>query len=262
MLGEIGIIKEGTISLKRRIISVFLSGMFYLALGVFILSINSPTPVSINPFSQTKVDVKFIEKIVKKPKPVIIKPKIEKKSVSIVKKHSIQRAKVGTPFIPKHLKVKKIDKPITKKLVAPTEVPKIPPKEADPSQDKGVAVYGNYSPSKADPLGLEGGVAGAETELEPIRLPENAIPPQPYPDNPLPQYPLEAKIKGLNGLVILKVIIDEKGQVTKAEVLRGKEPFAAAAIAAVKHWRYRPAIYQGKPICVYRIIKIPFKIKT
>jgi TonB family protein len=56
--------------------------------------------------------------------------------------------------------------------------------------------------------------------------------------------------------VILKVYILASGQVAKVELMRGDEPFASAALAAVKHWKYTPAMYKGHPISVYRIIQI------
>jgi protein TonB len=97
-------------------------------------------------------------------------------------------------------------------------------------------------------------------KLEPIRLPEDAIAPQPLSSNIHPDYPQEARKKGLTGEVMLKVIIDTTGNVLRVEVLRGEEPFRTAAIAAVKKWKYTPAYYHNKPITVYRIIKIPFKL--
>jgi outer membrane biosynthesis protein TonB len=42
--------------------------------------------------------------------------------------------------------------------------------------------------------------------------------------------------------------------------MRGEEPFASAAVAAVKKWHYEPARYKGQAITVYRIIRIPFKL--
>jgi protein TonB len=91
-------------------------------------------------------------------------------------------------------------------------------------------------------------------------LPENAVPPKPLSNNPAPLYPVAAKKQGLTGTVLLKVVIDINGSVIKAEVLRGEEPFASAAMAAVKQWKYKPAYFEDKPIKVYRIIKIPFKL--
>jgi protein TonB len=42
--------------------------------------------------------------------------------------------------------------------------------------------------------------------------------------------------------------------------MRGDEPFAGAAVAAVKNWRFEPARYKGQAITTYKIIQIPFKL--
>jgi TonB family protein len=56
------------------------------------------------------------------------------------------------------------------------------------------------------------------------------------------------------------VVILADGSVGDVQVLRGEEPFVAAALSTVKHWKYAPARYKGLPIAVYRIIQIPFKL--
>jgi periplasmic protein TonB len=61
-------------------------------------------------------------------------------------------------------------------------------------------------------------------------------------------------------MVVLKIVVQADGTVGKVEVVRGEEPFLSAAIAAVKAWTYEPAKYQGKPIAVYRIIQMPFRL--
>lgn len=167
----------------------------------------------------------------------------------------------AAPVIPKRLKVRKVEvAPPPKPLVAPREIPKEAPPEADPAEDKGVAVVGDPALG-GDPAGLEGGVAGAQVAA-PIALPENADPPLPLGSNRPPAYPQEARAEGRTGLVVLKVVITADGSVSDVELLRGEEPFASAAISAVRQWRYKPAMYQGKPISVYRIIQIPFKLQA
>jgi protein TonB len=167
----------------------------------------------------------------------------------------------AAPVIPKRLKVRKVEAaPPPKPLVAPKEMPKEAPREADPSEDKGVAVVGDPALG-GDPAGREGGVAGANV-VEAIALPENADPPTPLPSNRPPTYPQQARAEGRTGVVVLKVVIAADGSVADVSVLRGEEPFVSAAVSAVRQWRYKPAVYQGKPITVYRIIQIPFKIQA
>ncbi len=168
----------------------------------------------------------------------------------------------AAPLVPKHLKVRKVEQPRPPKpLVAPKEVPQAPPKEADPSEDKGVEVAGDATLG-GDPAGLEGGLAGAQASVEPIALPEDADPPVPLPSNPIPEYPAQAKAEGKSGVVVLKVVIGADGFVRDVQVLRGEEPFASAAIQAVRRWKYQPARYREQAITVYRIIQIPFKLKA
>jgi TonB family protein len=61
-------------------------------------------------------------------------------------------------------------------------------------------------------------------------------------------------------MVVLKIVVQVDGTVGKVDVVRGEEPFLSAAIQAVKAWTYEPAKYQGKPIAVYRIIQMPFRL--
>jgi protein TonB len=147
-------------------------------------------------------------------------------------------------------------------MVAPRRMPKEPPKEAEPREDKGVAVQGDGG--KQDPAGLEGGtteggvvggVAGG-----PIELPDDAIPPRPKSSNVIPPYPEEARADGRTGVVVLEIVILADGSVDRVRVVRGDEPFASAAVAAVKAWKYEPARFKGQPISVFRTFSVTFKL--
>jgi protein TonB len=96
----------------------------------------------------------------------------------------------------------------------------------------------------------------------PIQMPENATPPKPVAGNAPPDYPEDARASGIEGEVFLKIVINEDGSVGEIEVKKGEEPFVSAAIAAVKAWKYTPALVDGKATAVYRIIKVPFKLKA
>lgn len=87
-----------------------------------------------------------------------------------------------------------------------------------------------------------------------------AIPPSPRADNALPIYPETARHRGIEAEVILKVEISAAGEVLSAKVIRGDEPFATAALTAVRAWRYAPATLDGKPVRFIRLVKIPFRL--
>lgn len=197
------------------------------------------------------IDVTFVEKVVKPPPPpppppVAVKP---------------PPPAAAAPVVRPDQKIRKLDKPPPpKELVAPKEMPLEAPAEADPSEDMGVAVFGD---GPGDPAGLEGGQAGGVAggmAGGAIALPENAVPPLPVASNTPPDYPQDARAAGKTGTVILKVVILADGSVADVQVMRGEEPFVSSAMKAVRDWRYEPARFQGQPITVYRIIQIPFKL--
>jgi len=226
----------------------FASSGVYVAIGLAAVLLGTVTKQVIK---ENTVDITFVEKVAKEepppPPPVVeAKPK---------------PPPAAAPVVPKNMKVRKLDKPPPpKELVAPKEMPKEAPKEADPSQDKGIAVYGE--PGQGDPAGLEGGMQGGVVggQVGAIALPEDAAPPLPVAGNEPPAYPQEARALGKTGVVILKVVILADGRVADVKVMRGEEPFASAAVQAVKKWKYQPARYKGQAITVYRIIQIPFKL--
>jgi TonB family protein len=56
-----------------------------------------------------------------------------------------------------------------------------------------------------------------------------------------PVYPPEAKQSGVEGKVILEVVVDRAGDVTSADVVSGPEPLIDSAVTAVRQWKYKPA---------------------
>jgi len=227
---------------RRWAASLTASSAIYGGIALMVLALGSAHEI----VKKKAVDIKFVEKIVKEepppPPPVEVKPE------------PVPMA--AAPIVPPNMKIRKLDKPPPpKELVAPKEMPTEAPKEADPSEDKGIAVYGE--PGKGDPAGLEGGGAGGQMAMA---LPEDADPPVPAAGNPIPPYPQEARAAGKIGTVVLKVVILANGTVAQVQVMRGEEPFVSAAVQTVKGWKYQPARFKGQAITVYRIIQIPFKL--
>jgi len=81
--------------------------------------------------------------------------------------------------------------------------------------------------------------------------------PEPIAGNPLPQYPAIALRRGEGGKVVLQVRIDENGLPTDVDVARrsGSRELDRAAIQAVREWRFKPAIQNGKPVS--SVVELP-----
>ncbi len=71
-----------------------------------------------------------------------------------------------------------------------------------------------------------------------------------------PDYPAAALPDKLQGQVIVRVVVDEDGDVESTEVISGNPVLAQAAVDAVKQWKFKPFIRNGQP--VKAAIKFPF----
>jgi len=76
-----------------------------------------------------------------------------------------------------------------------------------------------------------------------------------------PEYPAEAAVQGIRGIVILELLIGEDGRVESARVTRSIAGLDEAAIAAVKLWEYEPTKVAGKPVKVLHSQGITFAMR-
>lgn len=76
-----------------------------------------------------------------------------------------------------------------------------------------------------------------------------------------PAYPVEAQMRGLRGIVILELVIDEQGKVATADVVRSVQPFDEAALSAARQWEYEPTKVDGRPVRVRVTVPITFALK-
>jgi protein TonB len=77
-----------------------------------------------------------------------------------------------------------------------------------------------------------------------------------------PAYPQAARRAGLGGRVTLRAVIAEDGSVESVEVFSSTNSlFDDAAVDAVRKWRYRPALMNGRPVRVYFSVVVSFIVR-
>ncbi|MBM4278471.1 MAG: energy transducer TonB [Deltaproteobacteria bacterium] len=84
-----------------------------------------------------------------------------------------------------------------------------------------------------------------------------------YAENPKPLYPREARKKGYEGEVLLRVEVLSNGRVGEIEVRHssGHEVLDRSAITAVKQWRFVPAKKDETPVPVWVNIPVTFQLR-
>jgi protein TonB len=153
---------------------------------------------------------------------------------------------------------------------APTEAPpQISMEESPPPGPVGPVVPGAV-PFGFGPPGAGPGI-GEPVRVEPLPPPP---PPVPEPRRPggnirepkkihdvAPVYPAFAIAARKQGTVILEVVIDESGGVSRVRVLRSEPLLDEAAIEAVKRWRYTPTLLNSVPIPILMTVTVRFTLQ-
>src|SRR5215213_6633118 len=93
----------------------------------------------------------------------------------------------------------------------------------------------------------------------PYRVGEGVTRPEKISGAP-PVYTETARKARVTGAVVIEAIIDEQGNVTNTRVLQGLPMgLDQAALEAVRGWKFRPAMFQGKPVKVYYTLTVNFQ---
>jgi TonB family protein len=74
-----------------------------------------------------------------------------------------------------------------------------------------------------------------------------------------PVYPPIARAAHVEGTVVLRALISKSGDVEDVQVISGPPMLTAAAMDAVKQWKYRPYLLNGMPEVVQTTINVNFK---
>ena len=76
-----------------------------------------------------------------------------------------------------------------------------------------------------------------------------------------PEYPAEARKAKLEGTVVVRFVVEADGTVSRENVTKSSdEQFDAAALAAVRRWKFKPAIEGGEPAASAMQVKVVFSL--
>jgi periplasmic protein TonB len=154
-----------------------------------------------------------------------------------------------------------------------------PSKEVPPQQT--IATQEKLKEAIVDNVTTGKDTTGDVAAIQPMRGTGNSeavIETEPNPDefiavekNPefvtriMPTYPEMARRAGMEGRVVLKVLIDKTGKPTKFIIVARKpdtDIFDAAATASVMNSTYTPAMQNGKPVGVWLVVPMTFKLNS
>jgi len=164
-------------------------------------------------------------------------------------------------------------------LPPPPVAPEVPPEttpDALPAPESDAAPEGPDLPgdgTKGDPNGSRFGIPGSTGDgdgeagpgdgpgVDPLELTGDMVRPV-LLEKVAPSYPRVARQAGLGGRVTVRAVIAPDGSVESVEVFLSTNPlFNDAAVEAVRKWRYRPALMNGRPVRVYFSVVVDFLVR-
>jgi protein TonB len=167
-------------------------------------------------------------------------------------------------------------------LKPPTVIPDGKPKETDPTDrpegdgyDPYAATGGKGRRGGGKGRGADKGEAKEAPEAEvkkapppkpkrqgPQRVTEKTTPPKPI-SQPYPSHPEDLKAQGIEGVVVMKYVVDVNGNVPTARPVLGPMALAKACWDVMRNWKFEPAKDEdGEPISVTQIARFTFKIEA
>lgn len=123
-------------------------------------------------------------------------------------------------------------------VIVPDGSEYVPPNNTEPTPDIGPTL-----PTNPGPL--------PSTRLE-------------YASAPAPIYPREAMLDGIEGTVLLKVLVDVDGKPLSVEIERSsgnRRLDDAARRQVLRKWMFRPAIRDGQAIQVFGMVPVSFSLQ-
>ncbi|MFZ5636895.1 MAG: energy transducer TonB [Pseudomonadota bacterium] len=84
-----------------------------------------------------------------------------------------------------------------------------------------------------------------------------------YASAPAPSYPREAILDGIEGTVVLKVLVDVDGKPLSVEIERSsgnRHLDAAARRQVLRKWLFKPAVRDGRAVQVYGMVPVNFSL--
>jgi protein TonB len=145
----------------------------------------------------------------------------------------------------------------------PEVVPPAPREEPAPSAPRNAAPAATLEPDPA-----EVAVLIPTPSREPAAAPEpEPAPPAPPEKTPLellsrsePAFPPKSLKRARGGGIVLKLLVNEKGRVSRVLVDQGTpyKDLEAAAVGAVLSWKYRPATEDGAAVKAWTTAEFDF----
>lgn len=134
----------------------------------------------------------------------------------------------------------------------------------------GTLVFDVRAGGRIEAMIRRGGLERTETWLpdrvarDELPAPGDYVPVDELPvaiQKPGPVYPPEARKAGIQGTVMVQVLVGKDGIPGDVRIARSIPELDAAALACVRNWRFKPAVSGGRQVPMWVAIPVKFTLK-
>jgi TonB family protein len=86
-------------------------------------------------------------------------------------------------------------------------------------------------------------------------------PPREPAGNPQPEFPERERQLGIEGEVVMELLIDESGRVIDVRFISGPQAFRQAVSRVARSWRFEPARHRGRAVKVWAVKEVGFTLR-
>lgn len=226
-----------------------------LALGIHgVLLGLTVNPIERTPFYRLKPRIMTMTLVMRQPQMPVSEPAV------ITPQPSIQK-QLPAKIVKKKPAHKHRPEPEPRKTVKPV----VQPEQKDLSKAIPEPTVNHSNPPEM-PAQTEISTVPENTAVNGTQVPANEIIREARPlyrTNPLPPYPQIARKRGLQGVVVLEVLVDPSGNAADLRVLSssGHPILDRTAMASVKHWTFDPGTRGGKKVTMWVRVPIRFQLE-
>lgn len=148
------------------------------------------------------------------------------------------------------------------------EIPPTTQYQKPPVPNTPIIPVSSLEPELPDPIDIWAGVENTNTIVvkppveEEIEVPFRELSEEPKLElQILPVYPEIARKAGITGKVFVEILIDTKGAVEEARVIKGHPMLNEAALEAVRQWQFSPAKQRERLVKVRMTFPVDFRLK-
>ena len=201
-----------------------------------------------------------LKKTIKKPPKKIVRPRPVKKRPVAPKKPKPVKLEKPKPVVPEKPKPAELEQDVLPVDPAPAKAAEPTPEESSEPEFTG------ETPTLAhtEPQPIAPGHGAPDLSADSILLAKDPIvEARPlYRENPAPKYPVSARRRGMEGKVVLDILVDREGRVGNVSVAvsSGYAILDRAALSTVKDWLFEPGSRGGHAVDMKVQVPIQFRL--